>query len=436
MPTENSQKRLTRRALLRGIGTLLASSILKSRSGAAAQQHQRGPTEPTPARGNAAVLYGQDTLPAGIRSRLVSNNNGLHMHVLEAGFEAPQRPCVLLLHGFPELAYTWRHQLLPLAAAGFHVLAPDLRGYGLTDRIPVTFGDSLVPYMMLNRVADVLGLVRAVGHETVACVVGHDWGGPIAEQCTVIRPDVFRSVVNVSTPFGGPPTLPLNTADAPEPAGGHVDIEVALAALPRPRKHYWWYSASPDANGDMWHAPQGLHNLLRAMYYFKSADWKGNKPFALSSWSANELAKMPDYYVMDLHRGIAQTMAEHMPSPQEIAACRWLTDADLDVYASQCARTGFQGGLNSYRILLDSAYSAEMRAFSGRTIDVPACFIGGAEDWAVRQVPGQFEGMRQVCTKLVSVSLIAHAGHWVAEEQPETFNELLLSFVRQGHHPR
>ena len=431
MPTEASQKHLTRRALLLGTGTVLAGSVLQPRPSLAVQQRQRGPVDPARAPRNEAVLYGQDTLPAGIRSRVVSNNNGLRMHVLEAGFEASQRPCLLLLHGFPELAYTWRHQLLPLAAAGFHVLAPDLRGYGLTDRVPVTFGDSLVPYLMLNRIADVLGLVRAMGHEKVACVVGHDWGGPTAQRCALVRPDVFQSVVSVSTPFGGPPTLPLHNANGSEPGRRRDDIEKALAALPRPRKHYWWYSASAAANEDMWHPPQGLHDLLRAMYYFKSADWKGNKPFALKSWSAGELAKMPEYYVMDLHKGIARTMAEHMPSPQEIAGCQWLTDGDIDVYASQYARTGFQGGLNSYRILLDSEYSAGMGAFSGRTVNVPACFIGGAEDWAVRQVPGQFEGMRNVCTKLAGVDLIAGAGHWVPEEQPEKFNELLLSFVRQ-----
>jgi pimeloyl-ACP methyl ester carboxylesterase len=270
-----------------------------------------------------------------------------------------------------------------------------------------------------------------MGYETVECVVGHDWGAPIAEWCALVRPDVFQSVVNVSTPFAGSPALPLDTAYKPEPDQQHVGIEEALAALPRPRKHYWWYSASPAANEDIWHPPQGLHDLLRAMYYFKSADWKGNKPFVLRSWSATELAKMPEYYIMDLHKGIAQTMAEHMPTPREIAACQWLTDADLDVYASQFSRTGFQGGLNSYRILLDPDYSAETRAFASRTVNVPACFIGGAEDWGVRQVPGAFEGMAKVCRNLISVELVAGAGHWVAEEQSGRFNELLLSFLQK-----
>lgn len=102
---------------------------------------------------------------------------------------------VVLLHGFPELAYTWRNQLLPLANAGFHVIAPDLRGCGLTAPRPVSFSDSLVPYMVLNRVSDILGLVRAIGYESVACVVGHDWGGPAAAWCARTRPNFVHALL-------------------------------------------------------------------------------------------------------------------------------------------------------------------------------------------------------------------------------------------------
>jgi pimeloyl-ACP methyl ester carboxylesterase len=114
------------------------------------------------------------------------------MHVLEAGFEEQGRPCVVLLHGFPELAYTWRNQLLPLASAGFHAIAPDLRGYGRSVTAPVRFDDDLLPYALLNRVADVLGLVRALGYKKVAAMIGHDWGAPTAAWCALVRPDVFQ----------------------------------------------------------------------------------------------------------------------------------------------------------------------------------------------------------------------------------------------------
>ena len=146
---------------------------------------------------NEAVEYGKRTLPLGVRSRRVDTNNGVVLHVLEAGFEAPAKPCVVLVHGFPELAYMWRHQLLSLSRAGFHVVAPDVRGSGRSAQKPVTFDDPILPYSMPNRVGDILGLVRALGHEKVAAIVGHDWGGPTAQWCARLRPDVFESVVSV-----------------------------------------------------------------------------------------------------------------------------------------------------------------------------------------------------------------------------------------------
>jgi pimeloyl-ACP methyl ester carboxylesterase len=377
---------------------------------------------------NTDVLYGQDTLPAGIRSRIIDNNNGVKMHILESGF-ADKRPCVILLHGFPELAYTWRNQLLPLSDAGYHVIAPDLRGYGRSVTTPVKFDDDLLPYSLMNRVSDVLGLVRALGISKVACVVGHDWGGPTAAWCALIRPDVFQSVVLMSTPFDGPDDLPFNSAEHPK-SPTHTDIDKALERLPRPRKHYRWYYASRAANDDMWHAPQGVHDLLRAWYYYKSADWKGNKPFALKSWSASELAQLPDYYVMDLHKTVGETMGEHMPTPEQIAACTWMTEQDLAVYTAEYTRTGFQGGLNSYRIF---EVAGDLNAFSGRTIDVPSCFIGGISDWGVRQSPGAFEAMQHgACSHFLGVHFVNGAGHSIPEEQPQSVNRLLLEFLHQA----
>jgi pimeloyl-ACP methyl ester carboxylesterase len=339
---------------------------------------------------------------------------------------------VVLLHGFPELAYSWRNQLLPIAAAGFHAIAPDLRGYGRSAAVPVKFDDDLLPYCLLNRVSDVLGLVRALGYERAACVVGHDWGAPTAAWCALVRPDVFRSVVLMSTPFDGPPEFPLGSADHPAKRTSEVDMDRELAALARPRKHYWSYLATRAANEDLWHPPQGVHDLLRAWFYFKSADWKGNDPFPLKSWSAAELAKMPEYYVMDLDKTVAETMAAKMPSKTEIAGCTWMTEADLEVYSAEFARTGFQGGLNSYRVLKDSRYGAGLNGFSNRTIDVPACYIAGAREWGVYQSPGAFEGMQHgACTRLLGVHLVEGAGHSVAEEQSDRTNRLILEFLRK-----
>src|SRR5689334_4450377 len=148
-------------------------------------------------------------LPAGIRSRFVRGVNGLAMHVLEAGFETKGRPCVLLLHGFPELAYSWRKVMLPLAAAGFHVVAPDQRGYGRTTGWDGDYDGDLSSFRLLNLVRDALGVLAALGYRSAAAVIGHDFGSPVAAWCALIRPDVFRSVVLMSAPFAGPPAIPL-----------------------------------------------------------------------------------------------------------------------------------------------------------------------------------------------------------------------------------
>ena len=148
-------------------------------------------------------------LPQAIRPRVVHNNNGLRVHLLEAGFEESGRPCVVLLHGFPELAYSWRKIMMPLASAGFHAIAPDQRGYGRTTGWDPDYDGDLASFRIQNLVKDVLGLALALGYRSVHAVVGHDFGSPVAAYCALIRPDVFRSVVLMSAPFAGPPALPF-----------------------------------------------------------------------------------------------------------------------------------------------------------------------------------------------------------------------------------
>src|SRR6201997_4240398 len=167
-------------------------------------------------------------LAPGIRSRFARNINGLDVHVLEAGYAAEGRPLVLLLHGFPELAYSWRKVMLPLAAAGFHVVAPDLRGYGRTTGWNAEYDGDLASFRILNAVRDALGLVSALGYRNVALVAGHDFGASIAAWCALVRPDVFRSVALMSAPFAGPPALPFDTLRNP-PAPPGPDIHAALA---------------------------------------------------------------------------------------------------------------------------------------------------------------------------------------------------------------
>jgi pimeloyl-ACP methyl ester carboxylesterase len=380
---------------------------------------------------NNDVVYGQSTIPSGIRSRFVDNINGLRVHMLEAGFENRDRHCILLLHGFPELAYSWRKVMPYLASAGYHVIAPDQRGFGRTTGWNASYDGDLSSFSMLNMVRDALELVSAIGYKSVA-VVGHDAGSPVAAWCALARPDVFRSVTMMSAPFAGAPALPFNTAnEAPAKAAPSPDIDQQLAALPRPRKYYQRYYTTREADNNMRNCPQGLHAFFRAYYHYKSAGWKQNKPHPLKARTAEELAQMPTYYVMDLKKGMAETVAVEMPSAAQIATCKWLTEEEVDVYAGEYGRTGFQGGLNGYRRGADAKLNAELQIFSNRTIDVPSCFIGGKSDWGVYQTPGAVEKMRSsACTKMTAFHLVDGAGHWVQQEQPEQVSKIILDFVK------
>jgi pimeloyl-ACP methyl ester carboxylesterase len=362
--------------------------------------------------------------PHGLQSKRMQTKTGLNMHVLEAG--SPSNPCVLLLHGFPELAFSWRHQLTALANAGFHVIAPDQRGYGDTLGGDDHFDGDWQASGMLHLVDDVLALLEALNIGHVKAVIGHDFGSPVAAWCALTRPDVFRAVVMMSAPFSGPP-------DAVHWASTHAAIVqevVALGELDPPRQHYQWYYSDAQANGDMWHAPQGLHAFLRAYYHVKSADWTVNQPHALTAWQAAELAKLPHYYVMPAGQTMAQAVAVHAPSTAQVSACTWLSETDLAVYVAAYQARGFQGGLQWYRCATSVKQFEVMSRYGGQTIDVPAAYIAGQADWGVYQFPGALEKMKaQVCKDMRFIELLPQAGHWVQQEQPEAVNKLLLNFL-------
>jgi pimeloyl-ACP methyl ester carboxylesterase len=330
------------------------------------------------------------------------------MHVLEAG--TPGRQCVLLLHGFPELSYSWRKVMPALAEAGYYVLAPDQRGYGKTTGWDGRFDCDLAQYRMANLVEDATSLLRKLGIGN-AHVVGHDFGSPVAAYSALLRPDVFRSVVLMSAPFGG------------SPVGGRAgSIHDDLAALGR--KHYQWYYSTREADDDMRRCPQGVHAFLRAYYHYKSADWSGNRPYPLTGWIASELAKLPTYYVMQLDEDMAESVAPYTPA----APASWLTDAELAVYAEAFERNGFQGGLNWYRVATNPELATRPER---KTIGIPSMYIAGAADWGIYQKPGELERMqREVCTDFRGCHFVEGAGHWVQQEQPEKTVELLLDFLR------
>jgi len=371
------------------------------------------------------VTDGYDTamLPRGLRSNFRDGVNGLRIHYLEAGFEVPDRPLLMLLHGFPELAYSWRKVMPSLAAAGYHVVAPDMRGYGRTTGWPQGYDVDLRGFGMLNIARDVIGLIFALGHNRAAGLIGHDFGAPAAAWAALVRQDLFGKLVLMSAPFGGAPVPPEARAGS-EP--GLLQINAELNRLDPPRNHYQCYYSTLGANANMSGCPQGLHAFLRAYYHVKSADWKGNRPHRLDCWTAAELAKLPRYYVMDAGVGMAETALPEAPG----VTCAWLPDRELAVYAAEYQRTGFQGALNWYRCSVDGVDSAALELFGRKQITIPSLFLSGAADWGTYQRPHFLEKMQtDVCIDMRGVHLLEGAGHWVQQERPEDTVRHILDFM-------
>ena len=311
------------------------------------------------------------------------------------------RPCVLLLHGFPELAYSWRKVMPALAEAGYHVIAPDQRGYGRTTGWDADYDGDLSSFRLLNLVRDALGLVSAFGYASVDAVVGHDFGSSVAAWCALVRPDVFRSVALMSAPFAGPPPLPFDTADAPPRRSAKIPC-IANSRRCRVR--------ASIINGTTRRArPMPTCTTRRKACMISCAPititrartGKTTSPIRCKSWSAGELAKLPTYYVMDLAKNMAETVAAEMPSAQAIAANRWLPDRELACLQRRICphRIPGRAAMVSLRHL-GRVHSPNSQTWSGRSIDVPSCFIAGKQDWGTYQRPGVFEAMQTTaCTQ-------------------------------------
>ena len=383
--------------------------------------------------------YGTDTLDPKIRSRFVYNNNGLNVHILEAGFEEAEsekgsRPVVLLLHGHPELAYSWRKQLVPLADQGFHVIAPDLRGSGRTTGWETGFDCNLDQFSLYNNVQDMIGLVYALGYKSVAAVAGHDFGSPAAALCSFIRPDIFKSLIIMSTPWPGTPQFPFDSANLSKDATNYdptltKSMEEQLGSLVPPRKHYQMYFASPHANDEIMNAPQGIHDFMRAYNHAKSGDWQENNPHNLQAKNLEAFSKIPKYYVMDLDKSMPEQVMEFMPTQAQIDACEWLPDNELKVFSDEFTRTQFQGTMNSYRCATNPKYFHAIKTFSGKSIDVPVVFIAGEKDWGPYQSYGNFEAMKASIAQL-EIHFVKGAGHWVQQEQPDAVNDIMIEFLK------
>jgi len=378
-------------------------------------------------------------LPDGITSNYVDcPAAGLNFHFLEAGYTPDcSKSLILLLHGYPELAFSWRKIIPPLSEAGYYVVAPDQRGYGRTTGWDNSTFDNtdLSQFTMTNLVRDLVIFTNALGYKKVHCVIGHDFGAVAASMCVLMRPDIFTSVITMSHPFKSLPNLPFNTAHGASDAGSAIaltgtNIEHDLAKLPEPRKHYKWYNSTSPAAHDWLHPSQGLKEFLRGYIHVKSGDYEKNEPKPLREWSAEELAKMPAYYIMPLHSSMPSTIAEMMATEDASKTTRWLSDEDLDIYVQEWRRIGFQGALNWYRSQTDPERVKDILLFAGRKIEVPSAFISGKQDWGNYQQPGALEGIPKACSDSRGVVFIDGAGHWPQQEQPERVVEEVLRFLK------
>ena len=314
--------------------------------------------------------------------------NGIRMHVAEQG----EGPLVLLCHGFPELWYSWRHQLSALAAAGFHAVAPDMRGYGQTDR-----PESIDQYTLLHLVGDMVGLLDALGHET-AVIAGHDWGAPVAWHAALLRPDRFRAVMGLSVPF-----IPRNP-DYPSKSFPQTDDTV----------FYQSYFQSPGvAEADL---ERDVRLTTRTLLYHASGD--GPNP-AMKAEQAGHVFMVPR----------TGGMMANWATPTSLPP--WLTETDVEVYVSQFERTGYRGGLNWYRNM-DRNWQL-LAPFAGLKIVVPALLIAGERDLVLA-----FRGMDQVISnlsknvpKLQTTLILPGCGHWTQQERPLEVNEAIIEFLQR-----
>jgi pimeloyl-ACP methyl ester carboxylesterase len=309
----------------------------------------------------------------------------LSMHVAEAG----EGPPVLLCHGFPELWYSWRHQLTALADAGYHAIAPDMRGYGGT-----TAPERVDEYTLFHLVGDMTALLDVLG-EREAVIVGHDWGAMVAWTAALLRPDRFRAVVGMSVPFM--PRLPVPPTQM-------------MKAVAGDRFFYVLYFQEPGkAEAEL---DPRARQMMRDMLYTVSGDV-----------DPAHLAKM-----VELPR--TARFLDGMATPDSLPD--WLTEADLDVYVEAFERTGFRGGLNWYRNF-DRNWEL-LAPFADARIRVPALFIGGLRDAVVTgpelAEPGPGVKMLETfCDDLRGKVLIEGAGHWNQQEAPQETNAALIGFL-------
>jgi pimeloyl-ACP methyl ester carboxylesterase len=312
--------------------------------------------------------------------------NGVRLRVALKG----TGPLIILIHGWPESWYSWRHQIPALAAAGYRVAAPDVRGYGSSDK-----PHEIEAYAIKALCADIAGLITALGEEQ-AILIGHDWGAPIVWNTALFHSEKVRAVAALSVPYPGRGPMPL------------IDL---YRTIYKDRFFYQLYFQTPGvAEAEL---EADVRKSLRAIYWGVSGEAQGE---------ALLLDKPADAKLLD---GIQ--VPDALPA--------WLTQEALDYYVGEFERNGFRGPLNRYR----NSYRDfdDQAAIAGKPFVQPAAFIAGSLDPVLRFIPGVdlIERMRQRVAGLRLVKLIDGAGHWVQQERPAEVNAALLEFLG-GIEPR
>jgi pimeloyl-ACP methyl ester carboxylesterase len=314
--------------------------------------------------------------------------NGIRMHIAECG----AGPLVVLCHGFPESWYSWRHQLKALAEAGFHAVAPDMRGYGQTDR-----PDAIDQYTLLHLTGDIVGLLDALSAEK-AVIAGHDWGAPVAWHCALLRPDRFRAVIGLSVPFWSrfpirPTSLMPQTDDT---------------------LFYQLYFQSPGlAEAEF---ERDVRRSIRSLLFSASGDAPRRKNIGSPDTAVGMVPRHGDFL-------------SGLVAPASLPL--WLTEADIDFYVSEFTRTGFRGGLNWYRNI-DRSWEL-LAPFAGSCVSIPGLYIAGDRDLVVG-----FPGMEQIIANLAHFVpqlrgslMLPGCGHWTQQERPLEVNDAIIHFLQE-----
>ncbi|HRI99265.1 MAG TPA: alpha/beta hydrolase [Hyphomonas sp.] len=313
--------------------------------------------------------------PGVVQRRIASN--GIQMNIAEAG----RGPLVLLLHGFPESWYSWRHQFAPIAAAGYHVVAPDMRGYGRTDK-----PHEIEAYTQVEVVKDTIGLIPALGYEQ-AIVIGHDWGAPTAWATALFHPDKVRAVGGLSVPFM--PRSPVQ----PMPM---------MREMFKGQFFYQLYFFEPGV----------------AEAEFESDIRMCLKKFLVLGGGETDLTALPV-------KGEHDDMFSSLPEPNALP--KWLTEADLDFFTAEFERSGMRGPLNYYR---NHDLTWKLTEGAPTEIHQPAMFLAGANDGVVAMAAPAIQMMPHFVKDLRINRMLPGIGHWTQQEAPKETNAAILEFLK------